>query len=373
GRSRRVRRGGSAGRSARSEAPRELLSVERLHGSTRASGAETSEGGLGLQARDEGVGVTFELRALGARDGVAGDELLTERVDASAGLDHLVVEMRPGAQPGRERVAALAPRLEPDAGDDATVAHVLRDEDPAVVHEAIARVALLDQETEAVPGPGVGGEIEVPLEDVDQRHHELRRLAHVVDRLEERALHLAVYRRDAHVGLGLATRDRPAPVLAPSREAHPGARRVAHLNRLAAEVPGDVERVAGPELLELRTVLREEGRELGGHARTDARAHERANEVVAGPDLDGSGGGPGRREDLERRGRRQEPRPWRVRPEVETRGGAERAEARRQERRCDGGTIRHWPIIAGARAPRTQESSGFPPAGPDRPQWLWPS
>src|SRR5207237_1022553 len=138
----------------------------------------------------------------------------------------------------------------------------------------ITRVALLDQETKAIPGPGVGGEIEVPLEDVDQRHHELRGLAHVVDRLEERALHLAVYRRDAHVGLGLATRDRPAPVLAPSREAHPGARRVAPLDRLAAEVPG----------------------------------------------------------------------------------GGERAEARREERRRDGGTIRHWPIIAGARAPRTQES-----------------
>src|SRR5437867_11230874 len=103
-------------------APRELLSVERLHGSTRASGAETSEGGLGLQARDEGVGVTFELRALGARAGVAGDELLTERVDASAGLDHLVVEMRPGAQPGRAHVADHLPlvhaRPAPDVAAD---------------------------------------------------------------------------------------------------------------------------------------------------------------------------------------------------------------------------------------------------------------
>src|SRR5438128_11930388 len=90
-----------------------------------------------------------------------------------------------------ETVAALAARLEPDARDDATVAHVLSDADPAVVHEAVARVALLDQETEAVPRPGVGGEVEVPLEDVDQRHHELWGLTHVVDRLEERALHLA--------------------------------------------------------------------------------------------------------------------------------------------------------------------------------------
>src|SRR5439155_23369066 len=67
--------------------------------------SEPLKGGLGLQAFDEGVGVTLELRALGARDGFARNELLPERVDASAVLDHLVVEMRPGAYPGRADVA----------------------------------------------------------------------------------------------------------------------------------------------------------------------------------------------------------------------------------------------------------------------------
>src|SRR3989449_11464137 len=105
---------------------------------------------------------------------------------------------------------------------------------------------------------------------------------------------LAVHRRDAHVGLGLRTRDPPASILACGREARPGARGVADLDRLAAEVPRDLEPAAGPELPELRAVLREEGRELGGHARAEARAHERAREVVAGPDLDAAGRGRGR-------------------------------------------------------------------------------
>src|SRR3989441_10982262 len=39
--------------------------------------------------------------------------LLTERIDASAALDHLVVEMRPGAQPGRAHVADHLPLVHP--------------------------------------------------------------------------------------------------------------------------------------------------------------------------------------------------------------------------------------------------------------------
>src|SRR5207247_5039697 len=75
----------------------------------------------------------------------------------------------------------------------------------------------------------------LPLHDAlpifDHRHDELRGLAQRVDRLEERAPHLTPHRLDAHVGPRLRTRDRPAPAPADGREAHPGARRVADLDR----------------------------------------------------------------------------------------------------------------------------------------------
>src|SRR5207245_4824109 len=76
--------------------------------------------------------------------------------------------------------------LEPDAGERLAAARVLGDEDPAIVDEGLARVALLDEQAEAVSRAGVGGEVEVRGEDLDQGEHEPRRLTGALDRIEQR-------------------------------------------------------------------------------------------------------------------------------------------------------------------------------------------
>src|SRR2546428_684160 len=110
------------------------------------------KGGLGLQALEEGAGVALELRPLGARDGVARDELLTEWVDASAALDHLVVEMRPGAQAGRAHVADHLPLVHPRPGTD-----VVAEPGEMRVEGLVPRaVANLHREAVAAVPAGVG-------------------------------------------------------------------------------------------------------------------------------------------------------------------------------------------------------------------------
>src|SRR4030095_13858626 len=91
--------------------------------------------------------------------------------------------------------------LEADACQHTPVAQVLGDEDLAVVHERVPGVALLDQQTKAVTGARVGGEVEVRGKDLDQLHHQLRRLAERLHRLEQGTAHLAAH--------GLHTNVRP--------------------------------------------------------------------------------------------------------------------------------------------------------------------
>src|SRR5262249_57571950 len=127
--------------------------------------------------------------------------------------------------------------VEPDAGERLAPALVLRDEDPAVVDEGVAGVALLDQQAEAVAGARVGGEIEVRGEDVDESDHQSRRLAGLLDRVEERALHDAAHGLDPHVGNRLGAADAPAPARGTGREREPGARLVTDSQGLVAARP----------------------------------------------------------------------------------------------------------------------------------------
>src|SRR6516165_3570633 len=152
---------------------------------------------------------------------------------------------------------ARDPLVEPYAGERLAAALVLGDEDPAVIDEGVAGVALLDQQAEPVAGARVGGEIEVRGEDVDQPEHQAGRLTGLLDRVEERPLHDAAHGLDTQVGDRLGPADAPATLRGAGGEREPGARLVADLHRLAPDVPGDLDRGAGPDLPEIGAILRE--------------------------------------------------------------------------------------------------------------------
>src|SRR5207237_9481748 len=90
-------------------------------------------------------------------------------------------------------------RHEPHAGQRASTARVLHGQDAAIGDEGVAGVALLDEESEAITAARVGREVEVGLEDVDEREHELWRRPDLVYRLEDRRLDRAVYRLNANL------------------------------------------------------------------------------------------------------------------------------------------------------------------------------
>src|SRR2546430_2264936 len=111
--------------------------------------------------------------------------------------------------------------LEPDAGERLATARVLGDEDSAIVDEGLARVALLDQQAEAVSRASVGGEVEVRGEDLDQGEHEPRRRTGAPDRIEQRALHDAFHDFDAELGDRLGPADAPAAIQGAGGEGQP--------------------------------------------------------------------------------------------------------------------------------------------------------
>ena len=100
-------------------------------------------------------------------------------------LERRLEEALPQRLPRQIVVSEACRPLEADAAERLAPARVLGDQDSAVVDEVVARVALLDQETKAVPGARVGGEVEVRGENLDQLEHEPGRLAGPLDRIEE--------------------------------------------------------------------------------------------------------------------------------------------------------------------------------------------
>src|SRR5207245_4262579 len=84
--------------------------------------ATTLERRFGLQTLDQRAGLAQEGGLLGSADGLAGDELLAERVHERAALGDPVVEMRPGGEAGGADVAdhlALAhAHARPEAAGD---------------------------------------------------------------------------------------------------------------------------------------------------------------------------------------------------------------------------------------------------------------
>src|SRR4029453_11252813 len=170
--------------------------------------------------------------------------------------------------------------LEADAGERLATARVLGDEDPAVVDEGIARIALLDEQAEAVSGAGVGGEVEIRGEDLDQREHQPRRFPGTLDRVEQRALDDALHDLDAELGNRLGPADAPASGDRAGGEGQPRARLVPHLCRLVPGIPDDLDRGARPYLSEIGAVLAELGRERGGGARREAATYQRLRERV---------------------------------------------------------------------------------------------
>src|SRR3989441_2679265 len=175
--------------------------------------------------------------------------------------------------------------LEPDAGERLAAARVLGDEDPAIVDEGLARVALLDEQAEAVSRAGVGGEIEVRGEDLDQGEHEPRRLTGALDRIEQRALHDAFHDFDSELGDRLGPADAPAAILGAGGEGQPRARLVAHRHRLVPSVPGDLARGARPDPSKIGAVLPELRGERSGGPRRQPTPRERLRERIAPPHL----------------------------------------------------------------------------------------
>src|SRR2546427_12287391 len=159
-------------------------------------------------------------------------------------LERRLEEALPERLAGQVVVSVARRPLEPHAGERLAPARVLGDEDPAVVDEVVARVALLDQETKAVPGARVGGEVEVRGENLDQVEHEPRRLAGPLDRVEQRALHCAAHDLDPNLGDGLGPSDAPAAVRRTGGAGEPRARFVADLDRLVPKIPGALDRGA---------------------------------------------------------------------------------------------------------------------------------
>ncbi len=216
---------------------------------------------------------------------------------------------------------------------------------------------IISEGAEWVARVRVGGEVAVGGADLDHRQDQLRRLARCVDRLEERPVDLAPDRLDAHLGLDVAAGDHPAPRAGHGVEAGPGARLVPDLDRLTAGVPGDLERVARLEPLELRALVGEEPREITGQAPVHAPASERAREGVTGRDRHRPGrdgecrARPGRR----RGDRHREQHGCRsAGPEIETRHRREPHKARGRERQREGRPYPHWFMIAGGSARQTQ-------------------
>src|SRR4029453_794190 len=97
-------------------------------------------------------------------------------------------------------------------------------ENAAVVDERVTRVALLDEKAESVSRAGVGGEVEVRGEDLDELEHQLRRLAALLDGVEEGTLPHAADRLDPDVRDRLGPADQPARAGRAGREGEPGAR-----------------------------------------------------------------------------------------------------------------------------------------------------
>jgi hypothetical protein len=175
--------------------------------------------------------------------------------------------------------------IEPDARERLAAARILGDEDPAVVDEGVARVALLDQQSETVAGARVGGEVEVRGEDVDHGEHQPRRLARPLDRVEERTLDDTAHRLDPKLGDGLGPADPPATVRRAGGEGKPRARLVSDLGRLVPGIPDDLDRGARPDPSEVGAVLPELRGEQGGAARLHTAARERLRERVAAAHL----------------------------------------------------------------------------------------
>src|SRR5439155_6265058 len=71
-----------------------------VRGKAPPGGTVTLEGGLSLETRDQIVGLAVELGPLAGGDGLAGDELLAERIAERAVPRHAVVEVGPGGEPG---------------------------------------------------------------------------------------------------------------------------------------------------------------------------------------------------------------------------------------------------------------------------------
>src|SRR5207253_5776578 len=171
--------------------------------------------------------------------------------------------------------------LEPDARERLDAARVLGNEDPAVVDEGVARIALFDQQAEAIAGAGVSREIEVRGEDLYEGEHESSRLAGPLEGVEQGPLHDAAHGLDAQVGNRLGPADSPSPVGGAGGEGEPRARLVADLGRLVPGIPGDLDRGARPDLPEVGAILPELPGQQGGAARRAAGARERPREPVA--------------------------------------------------------------------------------------------
>ena len=137
-------------------------------------------------------------------------------------LERRLEEALPQRLPRQIVVSEACRPLEADAAERLAPARVLGDQDSAVVDEVVAGVALLDQETKAVPGARVGGEVEVRGENLDQVEHEPRRLAGPLDRVEQRALHCAAHDLDPNLGDGLGPSDAPAAVRRTGAHPFPG-------------------------------------------------------------------------------------------------------------------------------------------------------
>ena len=182
-----------------------------------------------------------------------------------------------------ERPAAVGGALEADAGQHAAVAHVLGDEDASVVDERVVGEARLDEQAEAVARAGVGGEIEVGLEDLREVHRELRGAARLLHGLEERARHLPRHDVHAHVGPRLGAAHLPAAVGRDHRVAEPRARLVAQRDRTAVEGRRDFQRVTRRELPEIGAARGQRGRDAGAGVALHPPTLERAHQRVAPP------------------------------------------------------------------------------------------
>jgi hypothetical protein len=166
---------------------------------------------------------------------------------------------------------------------------ILGDEDVAVAEELASAAALLHEEPEAVAGEGVGGEVEVPLEEPHECGGEGGALTQSVHAREERVRQPSAHRGDPRLH-------------GDTHRLHaPAVRRSRHLVALDWRPPiGDGSGVllarchdqplAGSETPEIHNAP-EPGDDLGGVGTGEAAAAQRRLQGLAAPEEDLYGGG----------------------------------------------------------------------------------